>query len=769
MMRTRGFSIGLLAAGLIACTGTLGGEAAPDGPTGGTSSAGGATSTGGAAGTTSTAGTGNSAGTVGDAGTAGGPVEPAYPFEPTTARSAIGKVKNALTGLAPTDDEVASVEKDTTALGKMIDSWFITPEAQLKMRGFYANAFQQSQVIESDLGAQLTFAGTNNFLGTRVLQSVRESFPRTVQAMVAAKQPFTDAITTHVVHLNPALMAFYVMADDVLMTDDNKRSRRHPTKDGQLRVTFEYLPADKGGPITLAQALDPKNEHYMHFPMDAAYVCQVPKVDATNHVIYDSTTKKPTYDDVSFNALPFNVSVADNGVEMKLFQRLTVGGVAGATGAKDVLPANLTPPDDVPLAQKGDYNVKCPFTWNSKPLLTEDDFKWRPVTIETRDAGDETGHVAFWDLPTLRLKDKLRLRTPRVGFFSTPAFLGTFPTNQSNQARVTANQTLIVALGRSINPVDKGASTVLDTGKDGSHSDPDSPCYSCHQTMDPFRNVFLKTWTYSYSQQMDANHLFLSSVFDFGGVKENVASLEDLAKLLIAHPLYPSAVAQKLCYYANSAACSEDDPEFLRVVKAFTDSKFDFQTLVRELFSSPLITGLTETKTLTDRGEVVSIARYNHLCASLTNRLGLVDNLCSGTAPAAAPKAVQDKAKAIAVQLATNIPSDGFARGAEGPLLPTNSTMFFRSASESLCLLAADFAVDVPGSRYDSTKKDQAIGDFVSNIMGLTATDPAREPATAILQAHYDKAIAAKASASDALKSTFTLACTSPTSVTLGL
>ena len=49
----------------------------------------------------------------------------------------------------------------------------------------------------------------------------------------------------------------------------------------------------------------------------------------------------------------------------------------------------------------------------------------------------------------MRTGTELALRVPRVGFFTTPAFFGNWATNTSNQARVTINQTLIVALGRS--------------------------------------------------------------------------------------------------------------------------------------------------------------------------------------------------------------------------------------------------------------------------------------------------------------------------------
>jgi hypothetical protein len=320
------------------------------------------------------------------------------------------------------------------------------------------------------------------------------------------------------------------------------------------------------------------------------------------------------------------------------------------------------------------------------------------------------------------------------------------------------NQTLIVGMGRSINPVDKGTSTVLDTGKDGQHSDPTSPCYSCHQTMDPMRNVFRQIFTYSYHQQSDPAQLFNTATFDYLGEKTSLSSLDDLAQALVNHPLYAQAWTQKLCYYANSSGCSVDDPEFLRVARAFTDSQYDFHVLVRELFSSPLVTGASKTKTWTDLGETVSVARQDHLCASLTNRLQLPSNLCVG---------IKDKTTSQAV--ANNIPSDGYLRGAEAPALSTDATLFFRGAAESLCTLAATTTIDQPMSRYASAKKDQAITDFVANIMGLPASDPESADATAILAAHYASAITAGAMPTDALKSTFIVSCLSPTSLALGL
>jgi hypothetical protein len=347
---------------------------------------------------------------------------------------------------------------------------------------------------------------------------------------------------------------------------------------------------------------------------------------------------------------------------------------------------------------------------------------------------------------------------PRVGFFSTPAFFANWATNNSNQHRNTLNQALIVGIGRSINPVDKGTSTVLDNGKDGQHSDPTSPCYSCHQTMDPMRNVFRQVYTYAYHQQHNPAQVYSTASFDYLGSKSALASLDDFATALVTHPLYPVAWAQKLCYYANSSGCAEDDPEFLRVVAAFKDSNFDFHTLLVELFSSPLVTGQTATKTGREIGETVSIARQDHFCSALTNRLQLTASLCVG---------ITDATTKIAVT--NNIPLDGYLRGAEAPALSTDQTPFYRGATESLCAYAAGLTIDKPKSRYESAKKDTAITDFVSNIMGITSEDPLSAAVTQLLHEHYDAAIAAKASPTDALKSTFITACLSPTSVAMGL
>ena len=72
-----------------------------------------------------------------------------------------------------------------------------------------------------------------------------------------------------------------------------------------------------------------------------------------------------------------------------------------------------------------------------------------------------------------------------------------------------------------------------------------------------------------------------------------------------------------------------------------------------------------------------------------------------------------------------------------------------------------------PG-KYDSTKSDGAIADFVATVMALVQSDPRAATAQQILSDNFARAKANGATPKDALKSTFTLACISPTSAMVG-
>jgi hypothetical protein len=673
---------------------------------------------------------------------------PELPFEPVQARVYVAKVKNLMLGLPATEEEIAAVTKDPTALRGMVDAWFVRPEAQAKLGTFFNKAFQQTQISQNDFFDQLS---VDSLTGLPVFAQAQESMSRTALKTIAEGRPFTDTVTTHTFMMTPTLMSMYLAIDQSQVDDAGKVSVSVPMPDGALSTTQAFWLTHAATPIPLAETMDPASPNFMHFAVAAPFSCSVPALDATGHVIVDAagkaTKKTVTYSQRKYSSV--------TSAFLGLFGWAPSKYVNDPTDANG--PPVITIPADVPAEQKYLYQYNCAGgVAFASPNVTPQDVIWRPVTVRVAGAGEKL--TPFYDLPALRQANEIVVRMPRVGYFSTPAFFANWTTNNSNQHRNTLNQALIVGIGRSINPVDKGTSTVLDNGKDGQHSDPTSPCYSCHQTMDPMRNIFRQVYTYSFHAQRDPAQVFSTASFDYLGEKSALASLDDFARALVTHPLYPIAWAQKLCYFANSSSCTEDDAEFLRVVAAFKESNFDFHTLLVELFSSSLVTGQAATKTGREIGETVSIARQDHFCAALTNRLQLATSLCVG---------ITDSATRIAVT--NNIPLDGYLRGAEAPALSTDQTPFYRGATESLCAYAAGLTVDKPKSRYESAKKDTAITDFVSNIMGITSDDPNSAAVTQLLQEHYDAAIAAKASPTDALKSTFITACLSPTSVAIGL
>jgi hypothetical protein len=682
-------------------------------------------------------------------GTTSDTMTPEVPFEPVAARSYVAKVKNLMLGLPASEEEVAAVTADPAALRAMVDAWFVRPEAQAKLGTFFSKAFQQTQISQNDFFDQLA---VDNLTNLPVFTQAQESMSRTALKTIAEGKPFTDTVTTHTFMMTPTLMSMYLAIDQAQVDDAGKQTLSLPMPDGTISTTQPFwLTYQADAPIPLTETMDPASANFMHFAVPMAFTCSMPVLDDTGHVVVDAMGKV-TKKDVSYNQRKYTAASAGF---LALFGFISRNYVTDPTDPLG--PPTLTIPADVTLDKKPLYQYNCnggnAFTSASS---TPQDVIWRPVTVRAPNPGEKL--TPFYDLPTLRNANEIVLRTPRVGFFSTPAFFANWATNNSNQHRDTLNQALIVALGRSINPVDKGTSTVLDNGKDGQHSDPTSPCYSCHQTMDPMRNVFRQAYTYSYHAQHDPAQVFSTASFDYLDQKAALTSFDDFATALIQHPLYPVAWAQKLCYYANSSGCAEDDPEFVRVVKAFVDSKYDFHTLLLELFSSPLVTGQASTKSWRAVGETVSIARQDHFCAALTNRLQLATSLCVN---------ITDNTTKIAV--ANNIPLDGYLRGAEAPALSTAQTPFYRGATESLCQYAASLTVDKPKSRYDSTKKDAAITDFVANIMGITSADPNSALVTQILADHYDAAIKAGAKPTEALTSTFVTACLSPTSVAIGL
>jgi hypothetical protein len=678
---------------------------------------------------------GGSSGDPGNPGDPGsnpsGPVNPGdppaapqpEPFEAVGARAYASKVKDLLTGLALTDKELAAVSADPKVMRTLIDGWMSLPSYRDKMMAFFAGAFQQTQLDPTDLEDQMKLGnlGMSGADQQRMLKSVVESFSRTVLALVDAKRPFTETVTTNRFMVNLPLMVMLSYMDATPQNDTGGAVGAGYWLTSKLGKGFQAVLTTNTDPTTLlpvaipfTDSINPASPNFMHWSF-------VQPAD----LVKNKACTDPTL-------------VTGNNI-MPLALRALFGIRQACGGASS------------PLAQ----------------ILPEDWTTWRMVTIRQPRAGEE--RTTFWDVAKLRASNELVLATPRVGFFTTPAFFANWPTNTSNSYRVTLNQTLIVALGRSF---DDRATTVQisESSVDAQHAQPGTICYGCHQTLDPMRDFFKQSYSLTYSQQLSALDpkqpaLPTEGVFSVeGGPVVRGQGVATLAGAMAAHPLFATAWTQRLCQLANAAACEVDDPEFKRVAAAFASSNFDFPTLVRELYSSPLVTYAARTATTTANGVVISIARRDALCDRLSIRLGLAD-LCNQQGASGLPKIGPQ-----AHNLALGVPGSAYNRADATPVSPHDPNLFFSSATEKLCGALAGQLVEVPMTgRWKVADKATALSDFVTVLMGVPASEPLAPTLIDVLSRHFDAAVAAKETPADALRSTFTLACSSPLAVSAGL
>ncbi len=205
--RTLAIAVMALTASVGGCQGKIG-QASSGAGGGGAGTVG---TTTGAGGGTNTGVGGSGAGGAGAAyGTDGGNGGASAGGGFTTALATpavLRKVKSVLTGLAPTDAELAAAT-DTTALQSLIDTWMATPEFNAKMIGFFQNAFQQSSISLLDYEFQLRkrpgafdlpygVFGDNAF--PLLIQNLKESFARTCTELIAEgrraeRHPDDDAL-----------------------------------------------------------------------------------------------------------------------------------------------------------------------------------------------------------------------------------------------------------------------------------------------------------------------------------------------------------------------------------------------------------------------------------------------------------------------------------------------------------------------------------------------------------------------------------------------
>lgn len=649
-------------------------------------------------------------------------------FDPLPLRVGVSKAKDLLTGLPATSSELSQAATPE-GFKSLIDTWAATPQFDDTMLRFFADAFQQGGLGADEVQQfALALERPNNFEyyygSPKVRRALNEMFARTALGIVQEGRPFTEVATTTRFKLNTPLMATLLFVDAHPRTDsfqavqDSWLLKRFAKF--KITATYNVDPASGNSvPIPIAESLDEKNKNFMRWSLDAKYGCRPLAVDFTE-----------------------TGSLAVEFAYMALF---------------------------------GDRVGRCTLA-PAFELSEWDTWKW----VSVRKATNNESPTVFWDLPKLRAATEIVVSTSRVGFFSTPAFFARWPTNPTNSFRGITNQTLVVALDTSLN-IPISASQVAGTDE-GEHARAGTPCFGCHQVIDPIRNFFREDYSTGSTPRPVASPVsgapLAPGVFTLGGGDPGKHGVEALGAAIAKHPDFAKAWTQKMCVWATSSRCAEDDPEFQRVVRAFRDASHNFKVLLRELLTSPLSTFASRTKSSDLNGVAVGVARRELLCQRLSARAKRSD-LCQQDA---VRRQYDNDDGWYAQVYSQGLPAIGHLRGESLAVMPRVPGVLFQPAIERLCRFYADSLVGdyLYGAAVWPLQKDikdvrATLDEFVSVIMGVPESDETYLELRATLQSHYDDTLALVKDLphnrveSQALKSTFVAACSSPFFSSAGL
>jgi len=648
------------------------------------------------------------------------------------------KVKGMLTGLPLSEVDLSTLRDaaDPQAeLATLIDGWLATPEAEAVLMRFFMTAFQQTGGdVESFFYLQgRNAASTGRFQNPRsnvthemLNQNFAESFARTAVELVREGRPFTEVLTTDEVMMTTAQMVFLAYKDNVVVHDDESKTVRTTGKSDY--PTIRLVP-NQGAAPPASEVFDPNSPNFMTFYHD----------DLKDGTGACAVTGPITIDTQSFTQGDWRIA---NGSDF------------GA--ANFIYMAMMGRHESV---RKHNVNPNCNTgAANRVPLLDRSDFSdWHKVKLVKSGAA---GATTFWDLSGIRGASELRLVTDQSGFLTRMGLYSTWPNNEDNSARVTLNQMLIVALGQSFDG--EAVSDFTPSDLDVEHAGPETPCYGCHQTLDPMRDFVRASVTNFYGDQLDERRDAMEATFIFQGMEQvGTGGIKEFANLLAQHPAFAPGWVQKLCYFANSNACPEG-AELDRVVDAFMESDLDLRVAIRELFSSPLVTGESCVADV-DAGTEATIARRSAFCANLSHRLG-VDDICGIlTLSDDATNLQNDMRSAMA-----SVPDDSFSRSLVEPVTIADTGLFIRANREVACTVAAQNAFSMV---YDGMQTVDVIDSLATDLMGLPANDERHDAAVAILTSHVNEAQnedEGAATETEALQSAFIIACMSPGTAGVG-
>ena len=421
---------------------------------------------------------------------------------------------------------------------------------------------------------------------------------------------------------------------------------------------------------------------------------------------------------------------------------------------------------------------------------------WRSVTLihnpNTTDMSTEEDFLEPENAELLRsIPDggSIELRTPRLGFFTSPAFFQTWQTNRDNDFRVTINQAMIVATGQTFSPGDTTPLNGDEEAIDPELFPSDSTCYGCHKNIDPMRPAFLAFYDNINTRYTTPEFELPSPGFSFRGQSVDIGDLHDWADALAHHPDFAMAWVLKLCQWASSVECSATDEHIIELAEDFANHH-NMNLLFEAFFTSPLMTMTSNNLDSVVPGAQVSVARFGHYCQAMRSRLSDVRE-AQGTTGELPDRLDICREDGPAEVLSASLPKDQVVRGSIPLHQPKDYTPMVSIAFEGMCAVSAEDVVSTERkAAFDPETPEMALELMNTHLLGFPIGTAQHDNAADMLQRYFNAQTASPAcetttafqaalvesepacglelSDEDALRNLWTMVCQSPSMTGVG-
>ena len=284
------------------------------------------------------------------------------------------------------------------------------------------------------------------------------------------------------------------------------------------------------------------------------------------------------------------------------------------------------------------------------------------------------------------------------------------------------------------------------------------------------RHFFRQSYSTTYHQQtqsLPADQATAEYIFDTLDIKGQGHGITELAAALAQSPSFATAWTQKLCQFANSSSCADEDKEFQRVAGVFLRQQASTSKTRWSASSSRRrwSTGAGDADRNPARRGDVGVSRREHSGRG-----------CRAAWASPMPAGARPTAGSGWTRTAFGIPGEAPTAAVRPAPFSARSGIYFSTrAVENLCAQLATQVIDPvkPCPKGRAARAQTTAGQqrrrFPEHRHGAVASRRAGGGYRPILTVAIARPTRPRVAATAALQSTFTLACASPLSEASGL